>query len=110
MSFNGKKILDCTCGSRSIWFDKYNKDTLYCDIRQEEHHGMFGKGNHKKARDIFVKPDMLVDFTAMPFPDNSFKLVVFDPPPNQKSFGEFMAKKDVWELRWAVGRNYQERV
>lgn len=29
-----KKILDATCGSRSIWFDKNNPDTLYVDRRE----------------------------------------------------------------------------
>ena len=72
------KILDCTCGSRSIWFDKDNKYTLYTDIREEEHHGVFGKEQRK--RDMYVRPDMIVDFTEMPFEDESFSMVVYDPP------------------------------
>ena len=33
----GKKILDVTCGSRSIWFDKHHPAAVYCDtrVRQE---------------------------------------------------------------------------
>ena len=27
-----KFILDVCCGGRMMWFDKNNKDTLYCDI------------------------------------------------------------------------------
>ena len=31
-----KKILDVTCGSRTIWFNKEHPAALYCDIRKEE--------------------------------------------------------------------------
>lgn len=73
-----KKILDVTCGSREIWFNKNHPATVYCDIREEEHHGVFGKT--QKKRDLYIKPDVVCDFTNLPFPDGSFRLVVFDPP------------------------------
>lgn len=31
-------------------------------------------------RQIVVDPDIIADFTNLPFPDESFNLVVFDPP------------------------------
>ena len=31
-----KFILDVCCGGRMMWFDKDNKNTLYCDIREVE--------------------------------------------------------------------------
>lgn len=31
-----KKILDVTCGSRTIWFNKEHPAAVYCDIREEE--------------------------------------------------------------------------
>ena len=66
------KILDACCGSRMFWFDRNNEDTLYMDIREEELdiHG------YKTT----VAPDIIGDFTDMPFDDNSFYMVVFDPP------------------------------
>ena len=72
------KILDVTCGTRSIWFDKEHPLTLYCDRRREHHEKDFGKstGGHKVAD---IDPDVLCDFTSLPFADNSFSLVVFDP-------------------------------
>lgn len=73
-----KKILDVTCGSRGIWFDKQNPFAIYCDQRCEEFHGVFGKD--KSARNIIVHPDVQCDFTDIPFNDNTFSLVVFDPP------------------------------
>ncbi len=32
------------------------------------------------GRKLEVSPDVIGDFRDIPFPDNSFKLVVFDPP------------------------------
>lgn len=73
-----KLILDVTCGSRGIWFQKQEPHTLYCDKRREHFEGVFGV---KQARDtIDVQPDVQCDFTALPFPDGTFNLVVFDPP------------------------------
>ena len=82
-----KKILDACCGSRMFWFDKKNPDVLFQDIRSEEHILCDG-------RKLIISPDVIADFTNMPHKDNSFKLVVFDPPhldnANQNSF---MAQK-----------------
>ena len=67
------KILDACCGSRMFWFDKSNPYTTYMDIREEYEELESG---HK----INVKPDIVGDFRDMPFDDNTFDLVVFDPP------------------------------
>lgn len=68
-----KIILDACCGSRMFWFDKENPLVLFADIRDEEHTLCDG-------RSLKVHPDIVSDFTDMPFLDKSFKLVVFDPP------------------------------
>lgn len=68
-----KIILDACCGSRMFWFDKENPNVLYADIRDEEHTLCDG-------RKLVVKPDIIADFTDMPFKDGTFKMVVFDPP------------------------------
>ena len=68
-----KIILDACCGSRMFWFDKKNPLVLFADIRDEEHTLCDG-------RSLKVHPDIVSDFTDMPFLDESFKLVVFDPP------------------------------
>lgn len=83
----GKKILDACCGSRMFWFDKTNPDVLFADIRTEEHILCDG-------RSLEIKPDIEMDFTNMPFKDNTFKMVVFDPPHlNQLGKSSWMAKK-----------------
>lgn len=35
-----KKILDVTCGSRTIWFNKKHPAAIYCDARDEEYTGI----------------------------------------------------------------------
>jgi len=84
---NNKIILDVCCGSRMFWFDKKNPLVLFADIRDEEH---ILCDNRK----LVVHPDIISDFTNMKFEDNSFKLVVFDPPHMKKlGQGSWMAKK-----------------
>lgn len=74
-----KKILDMTCGMRSMWFNKEHPAAVYCDKRHEDFEMYFGKGKTSR-RECYVNPDIQCDFTELPFPDNSFALVVFDPP------------------------------
>ena len=76
---NEKRILDVTCGGRSIWFNKHHPLAVYCDKREVEYEKTFGKAQ-PATRHIKVHPDILADFTNLPFDDNSFDLVVFDPP------------------------------
>lgn len=91
-----KKILDACCGSRMFWFDKENRHTIYMDKRKEkfEIHG----------KKINVNPDVIADFRNMPFEDNSFYLVVFDPPhlkwagPNSIMKAQYgQLNKDTWQ-------------
>lgn len=70
-----KIILDATCGSRSIWFDKHNPKTLYVDKRCETLSRIWSGSE----RTCDVSPDIVVVVTALPFEDNSFWHVVFDP-------------------------------
>lgn len=82
-----KLILDACCGSKMFWFDKENPHVLFGDIRTESHTLCDG-------RSLEIKPDIEMDFREMPFADNTFKLVVFDPP-HLKTLGKtsWMAKK-----------------
>ena len=74
------KILDASCGGRSIWFNKHNPNCLYIDNRIERGTKIWESDKTGEKRFIDVQPDIVADFTDMPFPDNSFYLVVFDPP------------------------------
>lgn len=68
-----KIILDACCGSRMMWFDRQNENTVYADQRTETHTLCDG-------RSLEINPDVEIDFRDMPFKDGQFKLVVFDPP------------------------------
>jgi len=72
-----KKILDVCCGGRMFWFDKNNPDVLFVDNRVVDPMSV-GKG--RNARQFSVAPDKVMDFRNLDLPDNSFSLVVFDPP------------------------------
>jgi SAM-dependent methyltransferase len=75
-----KKILDVTCGSRTIWFDKQHPNAIYCDKRRESYKKIWKSTNKDSERKCIVDPDVLCDFTDLPFDDETFSLVVFDPP------------------------------
>lgn len=81
------KILDACCGSKMFWFDKNNPDVTFMDIREYE--DVLSDG-----RKLSIHPDVMADFRNMPFRDNTYDLVVFDPPHLIKA-GEnsWLAKK-----------------
>ncbi len=80
MDMSGKYILDATCGSRTIWFRKKCDAAVYMDRREEHGTAIWKSTKNDSVRKIDVEPDVIADFTAMPFEDNTFHLVVFDPP------------------------------
>ena len=82
-----KKILDVTCGSRTIWFNKTHPAAVYCDSRRESYTGIWKSTKNDSERQCVIAPDIQCDFTDLPFADNTFSLVVFDPP-HLKHIGE----------------------
>lgn len=58
-----------------MWFNKSNPLALYMDKRRESL-----RWDDAGMKKLEVNPDVQADFTEMPFPDESFYLVVFDPP------------------------------
>lgn len=78
--------LDACCGSRMLWFDKADGRALFVDKRREVLADPDG-------REIVVNPDILADFTSLPFADDSFSLVVFDPPHTFAGERSLTAKK-----------------
>lgn len=82
-----KTIIDVCCGSKMFWFNRDHPETVYMDIRELEDTLCDG-------RKLIIKPDIIGDFKDIPYPDNTFKLAVFDPPHLVK-LGEssWLAKK-----------------
>lgn len=76
---NNKPILDPCCGSRMFYFDKNDPRVLFCDKRNIDT-VLKDSSVNGGERTFSVHPDIVADFTDMPHPDNSFKMVVFDPP------------------------------
>lgn len=72
-------VLDATCGSRMMWFDKKDSRAIYFD-RRDESHAIEPNRANPKGTTITISPDVIGDFTSLPFADESFYLVVFDPP------------------------------
>ncbi|MDU1488408.1 class I SAM-dependent methyltransferase, partial [Ligilactobacillus animalis] len=66
------KILDACCGSRMFWYDKQEEHTTYMDVRK--YYEELPSGHV-----IDVDPDVQADFRSIPFDDETFDLVVFDP-------------------------------
>lgn len=82
-----KRILDPCCGSKMFWFDKQNPDVEFCDIRTLQRTEYYPK------RYIEISPDTVCDFTKLPFSDETFYLVVFDPPHLINAGNGFMTIK-----------------
>lgn len=76
--YNGL-VLDVCCGSRMFWYNKTDPRAVYCDKRREVH-VLTDKSSSGGNRTLIIDPDYQVDFTSLPFPDNHFPIVVFDPP------------------------------
>lgn len=102
-------VLDVCCGSRLFYFDKSNKNTIYMDIREEEF------SIHKKK--INVHPDITGDFRNIPFENEKFNLVIFDPPhlktagPNSIMKAQYgQLDKNNWRKDIAIGFNECMRV
>lgn len=68
-----KPILDACCGGKMFYFDKDNPNVLFQDIRDVDM-------TLRDGRSFSIHPDVVADFRNMPYPDNSFRMVVFDPP------------------------------
>lgn len=92
-----------------FWFDKENEDVLYMDNRQLNTTLCDG-------RTLNVNPDVVADFRDMPFDDESFYLVVFDPPHLIRAGDDsWLAKKygkldELWPIDIRQGFNECMRV
>ena len=63
-----------------FYFDKNDDRVLFQDIRSFETTLCDG-------RKFEIKPDIQADFTNMPYEDESFQMIVFDPPHLLRNVG-----------------------
>lgn len=88
-----KPVLDACCGSRMFWFDRADSRAVFVDKRSETH-TLTDSSSTGGSRQLVVAPDIIADFTALPFADGQFAHVVFDPPHFARNGdGGWMAKK-----------------
>lgn len=89
-------ILDVCCGGKMMYWDKDDPRVTFCDIRNEPLR-MYNN------RIFEIDPDIQCDFTDLPFPDDSYSMVVFDPPHLiGKDTGWLKLKYGHLEKDWAV--------
>lgn len=75
------KILDATCGMRSIWYQKNLPFVTFLDKRNEVINTLQNGNALVTRRTIRIEPDVVADWTiGVPFEDGYFDMVVFDPP------------------------------
>lgn len=81
-----KKIFDACCGGRMFYFDKEDERVLFNDLNPRTETLCDGR--------VFeCRPDTVDDFKSLPYPDNSFDLVIYDPPHIRKAGRSYMALK-----------------
>ena len=74
-------ILDPCCGSKMMWFNKHRPDVVFGDRRHEQLTVTDrSHGRQDGTRTLLIEPDAMMDFRELPYPDNTFYLVAFDPP------------------------------
>lgn len=83
------QVLDVCCGPKGMWFDKHDERAVFLDRRRETHVDVYPCGTKTNV----IDPDMIGDFTNIKFPDESFSLVVFDPPHIEQTSESQITKK-----------------
>ena len=63
-----------------MWFDKADPRAVFGDRRYETLTVTDRSHRDDGTRALRIEPDTLLDFRALPFPEDSFRLVAFDPP------------------------------
>ena len=84
-----KKVLDVCCGPKGMWFDKHDPRALFLDKRMQTYVDTYPCGTKTNV----IDPDIIGDFTDIKQSDNSFWLVVFDPPHIEQSTESQITKK-----------------
>ena len=95
-------VLDPASGSRMFYFDKTDDRVLFGDIRSEQHVLCDGRA-------LNINPDAITDFRDLPFEDDTFSVVIFDPPHLVRAGNGWQALKygrldrDTWQQDIAAG-------
>lgn len=66
-------VLDPASGSRMFYFDRSDPRVVFGDVRSESHTLCDGRA-------LEVAPDVIADYRDLPYADDTFRVVIFDPP------------------------------
>lgn len=96
-------ILDAGCGARHMysgWDKKLDGDIIGIDIRQGDfsYSAAYNFDDKSKARQwgtskVLIKPHIQADMKFLPFRDNVFDAVLFDPPHTNAGLGSWVWKR-----------------
>ena len=84
-------VLDVCCSNRSMWFDAKDERAIFCDLRNEVY--KYTIPTRKGVYDCSIVPDVRCSFCALPFPDETFYMVGFDPPHLRVGETSYTAKR-----------------
>lgn len=73
------RVLDMACGSRMFWHNREHPNAIYLDNRQASYL-LPDKSTRGGVRALTIRPTVQADFTNLPFRNDQFDCVVFDPP------------------------------
>lgn len=73
-------VLDPCCGGRMMWFDHEDPRATFCDKYPRTYITDRGTPGTNGRSPKVTAPQIVSDFTELPFPDETFWHVVFDPP------------------------------
>ena len=93
-------VLDVCCGTRMMWMDKNDSRALFVDCRTESFSIAPGRA-YKHGAVLNVAPDIEESFTSLPFDDEVFFHVVFDPPHHTS---KRLGKTGTGILEWKYGK------
>ena len=82
-------VLDACCGPKGMWFDKNDSRAIFQDKRRETHVDTYPCGTKTNV----IDPCVIGDFSKMDFDDETFRLVVFDPPHIEQTGTSQITKK-----------------
>lgn len=102
-----KLILDICCGLRAMWFNKNHPNVVYNDHRNKP------PGFDDFRPNFSIQGDIQHDWGSLPFDDETFNLVVFDPPhifskPDQYRMIKYYGNLDKETWREDLKRGFDE--
>ena len=91
-------VLDVCCGSRMMWYDKADNRAMYADKRRETWAADLGTESTKGRTPIVINPDIVADFTNLPFPSDAFCARRIRPAAHRETGRNCRtADKEIWK-------------